>query len=233
MIKQWLFWFLLGVSVSAQAEIISDWNLIGATGNEAFIEANTTASNVTGMRLRRGAGIVPNNAANTFNARDWDDATADEYYGFGFEVGAGFAVNLSSLTITLRASNKGPDDLGLFYSADNFGASLFVFDQPGTNDNTQIIDLTALQGLTGSHEFRIMALNNDSADGGTITAGGTLRIANTLAFNGAVQAVPEPNTYAMLAFGLLLILLHVYRNALRARENPSLKHTISKGVLFY
>lgn len=210
MFKQLLvFVFVFVWSVTTQAEIITDWDLDGASGNELTIAANSSAVNVTGNALTRGAGINPSNAGNTFSSRDWDEGTSDEFFSFGFTVSDGFAVDLTNLMITIRSSNKGPDDLGLFHSGDSFAASLFTFDQPGTNDNSQVIDLTALSGLTGNVEFRILALNNSSADGGTITAGGTLRITDTFAFNGSINPVPEPQTYAMLLAGLALIGLSI------------------------
>lgn len=206
MVKQlFVLGIVLCVTGVAQAEIITDWELDGASGNELAIQADNNAVNIVGSDLTRGAGVSASNAGNTFSSRDWDDRTQDEFFSFGFEVGAGFAVDLTNLTITIRSSNKGPDDLGLFYSGDSFAASLYDFDQPGTNNNSQAIDLSALSGLTGLVEFRILALNDHSADGSTITSGGTLRITNTLAFNGAVNPVPEPASDAMFLVGLGLL----------------------------
>ncbi len=206
MIKQlFVLCVILCVSANTQAEIITDWELAGASGNELAIAADNSATNVIGHNLTRGVGLGVSNAGNTFSSRDWDDGSPDEFFSFGFEVSGGFSVDLTDLTITIRSSNKGPDDLGLFYSGDSFAASLFNFDQPGTSDNSQVIDLSALSGLTGNIEFRILALNNSAADGGTITSGGTLRITNTFAFNGTVNPVPEPQTYAMFLAGLGII----------------------------
>lgn len=215
MLNKWLLTFLLVGASNVQAEVITDWNLTGAAGNEAFITSASNASNISGLNLTRGTGLNPSAAGNSFSSNGWNGEATD-YFSFGFSVANGFEVDLTDLYIGTRSSNTGPGALGLFYSGDNFTSNLYTFTQSGTNFTNSIVDLTALNDLSGLVEFRIFGLGNTSANGGTLASNGTFRIAEhfdgstftNVQFNGAVSsvaAIPEPETYAMFLAGLALL----------------------------
>jgi hypothetical protein len=183
----------------AQAASIVEWDLLGAPGNQASTAASSAATNVTGTNLTRGPGLTPTGAGNSFSASGWN---VGEYFEFGFSVDAGFSVDLDTLFIGTRSSNTGPGSLGLFYSGDSFTNSLFTFSQSGSNFLNSTVDLSALTGLTGNVNFRVVNLSNTSANGGTVGGGGTFRVgayfdqgsfANNLSFTGTVNnPVPVP-----------------------------------------
>lgn len=209
-----------GFAGAAQADLIVDWDLLGAPGNQATQAPNSAAANVSGLSITRGAGILATQtAANGFNSDGWAGANpavkadSNEYISFGFNVGAGYQVDLSSLAIGTRSSNTGPGSLGLFYSGDNFTTNLFTFTQVGTAFNNQIVDLSGLTGLQGNVEFRIIELNTTSANGGTTADGGTFRLTayfvgstfdQNINFQGTVSAVPAPGALALLGLGGLV-----------------------------
>ncbi|MFG0275452.1 MAG: PEP-CTERM sorting domain-containing protein [Phycisphaerales bacterium] len=190
----------------ASADVITSWTNFGQPGDQAASPVNVEAANVTGVAITRGAGLNPSGAGNSISSNGWDDLAADDYFTFGFNVDAGFSVDLDTLWIGTRSSNTGPGFLGLFYSGDGFSSNLYTFTQSGTSFNNSIIDLSSLTGLTGNVEFRIIALNGTSANGGTISSGGTFRIGDhfdganfsEVRFEGTV--VPTPG--AMALFGL-------------------------------
>lgn len=163
----------------AGSETIAAWDMFGQPGDQAASAATAAAANVTGNTMVRGAGLSPNVGGNSFNSAGWNGLDADDYIAFGFTVDAGFEVDLESLIIGSRSSGSGPGQLGLFYSGDGFSSNLYTFNQSGTNFLNAVIDLSALTGLTGNVEFRIRALSDLRADGGTgISAQGTWRIAD-------------------------------------------------------
>jgi hypothetical protein len=102
-----------------------------------------------------------------------------KYFTFGFTVAPGFVVNLNQLLIGTRASGTGPRDMALRYSGDGFTANLATWTESGTGFINNTLSLSSLTNLSGTVEFRIVALSNTSANGtGSIASGGTYRIAN-------------------------------------------------------
>ena len=211
------------VSTSAHAAVvadavIADWDLSGMAGTEATQTVNSTAAGVSGTELARGAGLAGNSGANSMNTKGWNGEATD-YISFGFTVGDGYSVDLYSLVIGTKASNTGPGTLGLYYSGDNFSNALYVFDETSTYTGSttgylnSIVDLTALQGLTGDVEFRIAQIGDASANGGATGSSGTFRIAEfydganyiNLELNGVanVAAVPVPASLWLMGSGIV------------------------------
>lgn len=209
--------YLLGAAVAttvafagaASAQVVADWALFGEPGDQVFTPAASSAANVSGLDMTRGAGLTPNVGNNSLNSRGWNtlDSSVD-YVSFGFAVDAGWQVDLSELWMGSNASNTGPGDMGLTYSGDGFSSVLHQWIQPAGFFN-QIIDLSSLSGLTGNVEFRIIALSDTRADGNpdlSIGAGGTFRVGEHFAdgnftnvqFTGSV--IPTPGAVAL--FGL-------------------------------
>ncbi len=208
------------------APVIVDWSFAGQPGNEASVSPSSSVANVIGANVQRGAGITPNLGANSINSRGWNSQLSD-YYGFGFSVGAGFEVDLESLYIGTRSSPTGPATLGLYYGGDGYAAALTTFLQaPGNNFLDTVVDLSALQDLTGNLEFRISQIGTTAANGDpTTNPNGTFRITDYFAggsfdrnmqFTGTVvrTSVPEPATLLLVAFALAgLIAVRARRSA--------------------
>lgn len=199
-----------GLTTAASAEVITSWVNFGQSGDQAASPVGTTAANVTGIELTRGPGLNPSGAGNSFSSSGWSVDQSEDYITFGFTVDAGFSVDLETFWVGARSSNTGPGFLGLFYSGDGFTDALFTFAQDGTNFNNAIVDLSALTGLTGTVEFRIAALNDISANGGTLSSGGTFRVGDhfldgnfsEMRFEGTV--VPAPGAFALIGLGGLV-----------------------------
>ncbi|MEW5769028.1 MAG: PEP-CTERM sorting domain-containing protein [Pseudomonadota bacterium] len=204
----------MSISTFASADVLVDWDLTDLVGNEAARAANSFAAGLTGNDLLRGAGLTGSTGANALNASGWTGEATD-YFSFGFSVGAGYQVDLGSLVIATRSSGTGPGAMGLFYSGNGFSSALYTFNQaPGGNYVNTIVDLGALQDLTGQVEFRIAQIGTASANGGTTGSAGTFRVAEyadginytNLQLNGVVAApVPEADVYAMMLAGLGLL----------------------------
>lgn len=197
----------VGMAASvASAQVITSWVNFGQLGNQAFSAVGTEAAGVTGSTLTRGAGITATAASNSFSGNGWDTLAADDYFSFGFTVASGFSVDLSTFWLGSRSSSSGPGFMGLFWSGDGFTSSLTTITQVGTAFTNSIIDVSSLTGLTGTVEFRLMALNGTSAGGGVIGSAGTFRVGDhfdgtnftEMRFEGTV--VPTPGAAAL--FGL-------------------------------
>ncbi|MCC6228623.1 MAG: hypothetical protein IT432_05285 [Phycisphaerales bacterium] len=196
--------------VASATVTISQWDLLGAPGNQTFTAGSATA-NVSAMNLTRGTGLAASGASNSFSASGWTQQTTD-YFSWGFTVDSGYQVNLDSLYIGTRSSGTGPGAIGLYYSGDNFSSVLHTFDQsPGGNFVNSIIDLSALPNLSGTVEFRVAQIGSVAANGSGTLAAGTFRFSayfvnNTfdrnLQFTGDV--VPTPGAMALLGLGGLV-----------------------------
>lgn len=204
---------LLAVSLSthASADVIVDWDLTDMTGSEITWNANSAAVGITGNALTEGISLTPSSGGDSMNAKGWTGEETD-YFSFGFTVADGYSVDLASLVIGSKSSGTGPGSMGLYYSGDNFASVLYTFSETGTASN-DIVNLGALNQLTGRVEFRVAQIGTIAANGGATSSTGTFRIAEyidgatttNLQFNGSVAAVPEADTYAMMLAGLGLV----------------------------
>ncbi|MCL4220936.1 MAG: PEP-CTERM sorting domain-containing protein [Phycisphaerales bacterium] len=199
-----------GASV-ASGDVITSWVNFGQPGNQAFSSVGTQAANVTGSNLVRGSGLTPSAASNAFSASNWQFGDSNDYFSFGFTVDSGYAVNLESLWIGMRSSNTGPGLMGLYYNGDGYSSALATFDMsPGSVFVNAIVDLSALSGLTGAVEFRLMMAANIAANGGSVSASGTYRVGDH--FDGANfsemrvtgTVVPTPASMALIGLGGLV-----------------------------
>lgn len=197
----------------AQAQVVS-WNFTGDPGNQASEAAAFSLPNVTGSPITRGSGLTASAAATSFSSAGWESTASgsgsNEYLSFGFTVADGYLLDLSQLLVGTRSSNTGPGTLGLFYSFDNYASQLYTFTQSGTSTLVSNINLSSLPNLFGSVEFRIFEIGNTSASNGITASTGTFRLTgtdaqNNMVFAGAVTAVPEPESFAMLLAGLGIV----------------------------
>jgi hypothetical protein len=205
--------FALALSGTAGATTIVEWDVQGAPGNQAVTTGVAGQAGVQAVDLARGAGLTSTAAANSFSSAGWTSEATD-YYSFGFSIEAGFIADLESLYIGTRSSNTGPGSLGLYWSGDGYTTALTTFTQTGTAFLNSIVDLSALPDVTGAVEFRLVQIGTTSANGGTTASGGTFRTTGyfdavgfdrNMQITGAVTAVPEPGTIALLLAGLATV----------------------------
>ncbi len=202
-----------GLSGTAGAATIVEWNLQNTPGNQATTAGTASQESVMAGDLARGAGLNATGAANSFSSSGWNGAATD-YFSFGFSLDDGFFANLDSLYIGTRSSGTGPGTLGLFWNGDDFSTALTTFSQSTNTFVNSIVDLGALPDLTGDVEFRLVQIGTTSANGGTTATGGTFRVTGyfqggtfdrNMQFTGTVSAIPEPGTVALLLAGLATV----------------------------
>lgn len=167
----------LSIRVTPEPEQIINYNFTGQPGNQAFTAPNFVSEGLAGLNFTRGSGINPASANNSISSNGWNDGE-NRFFSFGFTVAPGKLVDLSQLQIGTNASGTGPRDLALVYSGDNFTTPIATWIQPAAQFLNQTIDLSGLQNLTGTVEFRIITTSGISANNGTIGSGGTLRVTN-------------------------------------------------------
>ncbi|TVP43518.1 MAG: T9SS C-terminal target domain-containing protein [Mongoliibacter sp.] len=161
----------------ADPEPIVNYDFNGEPGNQDFTSANLTADGLLALDFARGEGINASNATNSISSSGWN-AGDDRYFTFGFTVAPDKLVDLTLLEIGTRASGTGPKDMALRYSGDNFTSNLATWVNPANEFFNQVIDLSNLQNLSGTVEFRIVTTSETSAADGNIGSGGTLRVTN-------------------------------------------------------
>jgi hypothetical protein len=161
----------------AEPEPIVNYDFNGEPGGQEFTAANLIADGLLALDFARGASINPSNANNSISSNGWN-AGDQRYFTFGFTVAPDKLVDLSQLQIGTRASGTGPKDMALRYSGDNFTSDLATWVNPANEFFNQVIDLSDLQNLSGTVEFRIVNISETSANDGNIGSGGTLRVTN-------------------------------------------------------
>jgi uncharacterized protein (TIGR03382 family) len=201
-----------GLATAASAEVITSWANFGQPGDQPFSPVSVQADNITGLNLTRGPGLTGNAGGNSLNSAGWSSDASQDYLSFGFTVADGYTVDLDTLWFGTRSSGTGPGFLGIFVSTDGFSSSVYEFANVGTAFTNAIADMSALTGLTGTVEFRISALNDISAGGGSIGSAGTFRVGDhfdgsvfsEMRFEGSVNVIPAPGAMALLGLGGLV-----------------------------
>ena len=209
--------FVLLANHHASADIILGYDLQGANGTIAFIAPNSTASQVSGLNLTRGAGLNAStggvNGTNAFSATGWDSLTSTDYISFGFQVNPGFQATLNSVQFRVSAQSGGPANLGLFTSQDNFTTAVSTFD-PSISVASITLSTNAVQPTTGQLELRIYALNSVGIGGGSTSPSSSVAFGNYTSgrnielfqVNGTITAVPEPSTLVLIIAGTSIML---------------------------
>ncbi|QDV42280.1 hypothetical protein Enr13x_21250 [Stieleria neptunia] len=205
-------------ATDASAVQLSAWDMFGQPGTQATTPTSSSAANITGTDMTRGAGLSTSGAGNAMSSSSWGSTAASpavdtEYFSFGFNVDTGFQVDLDELIIGTRSSNTGPGTIGVYSNQDGFTTALATIVQQGSDFANSIIDLSSLTGVTGTLELRLIEIGNTQADGsGTTSNGGTFRVVDyydgsnfvDTQLTGTVSAVPEPGALAgIFSLGLV------------------------------
>jgi hypothetical protein len=215
------------------SQVIVGWDfdpLTGGSGNfgPSPYAATTTAPNVTvtsGGLVRNwtlGAGTGGANAwgGNNFDTSATDFATAlaaNNFASFTLQANPGYQLSFSSIDpYNIRRSGTGPTTGRWQYQV---GAAPFVDLTPDITwgavttapGNPQaLIDLstiTALQNATAPITFRVVTWGATGTAGTWYLNDPTGTPGDDFTLSGSVTLIPEPGTYALLAFALVAIVL--------------------------
>ncbi len=191
------------------------WDFNGAVGNEAAAGPTTLNANLDDTLLSRGAGIDPSDLSNGFASTGFSIGvtslstaiSAGDFITFAVSAKSGFLVSLTTLNVTFRRSNTGPNSFQWVHSLDGFnttGANLGEsFSYMGTESNglaqpsVTLSGVNALQSLAADSvvTFRLYGWGASNA-GGTFALG---RLSgNDLAVGGVISAIPEPSAGAVI-----------------------------------
>jgi hypothetical protein len=158
---------------------IAYWNQQGQTGQQAWTPG-TGSSNITAINMTRGAGLLTDSTgANSLNSNGWTGEATD-YIQFGLTIDPGYTANLNQLVIATRSSAYGPGTMSLYGSADNFATQtqIATFTQGNATYLNSTVDLSGLQGITGTYLFRLEEVGTNAANGSTTTSAGTFRVSD-------------------------------------------------------
>jgi hypothetical protein len=184
------------------------WEMNGNNGDEVSINATTLNANLNTSTLSRGNGINPTVLNNAFSSNNYtlngtqsDASTNNDYLQFQISALSGYQVSLSTLDVTLRRSNTGPNTYIWKYSTDginfnNIGTPITYTDIAGNGTSQAQINLSTIPALQNvpfgtTITFRLYAW-------GATNTGGTFAIGrlngNDLSIGGIVSAAPCTTT---------------------------------------
>lgn len=195
---------LLGLACAAQAQsVIARYTFTGSSGSQLSNGASLVQVNTFNSFFARGPGIVPVTGTDSMNSSGWTLGTsidASDYYTFTLQAAPGFELDLAGLSFTERRSGTGPASFELRSSLDAFAAAAASgATSPDPLETLHNLVLgPAFEDIAGPVEFRLYAY-------GATGAAGTWRIIDQLEVTGSVNAIPEPETYALLLAGLGLL----------------------------
>ena len=122
-----LMYILLSWKAPVNAQILA-WQLNGAAGNEAYINATINDPNLQISALQRGSGLNPSALANAFSSTNYsasgDKANAisnSRFVYFTVQAKPGYTVALTTLNARFRRSSTGPNTFRWQYSTDGIG----------------------------------------------------------------------------------------------------------------
>jgi hypothetical protein len=186
---------------SAQATVISTNPITGTNPNidNPYVTGKSDAPNITASGIGRGTGITGSNATDRYSARSWTTAAVldlTDYFTFTLDANPGYEIDFASFVYTGTASASGPTAFAFRSSLDGFTTNI---GSPTATGATLSLSASQFQNLTNPIEFRLYGY---SAGAGA----GTYSI-NDYSFN----AVPEPQTLALVGVGSLLMLGNLRR----------------------
>jgi hypothetical protein len=215
---------VLGLSTSAVALPIVEWDLANATGQTAAVLSAATNTSATAIAPSGAITAWSSTAQDGFIAASgWGVAAPDaaRYYEWTVSADAGFAVDYQSITLALfrgiQGGTHGAEQWDLRASTDGFAASniaLQTLDISGSAADQQTLfsalDISALGTVAGTVTFRLYGydytqpadfsgLGNDS---GWLIGGTGI---NPLIDGSVVTVVPEPGTALLVGLGLIAL----------------------------
>ena len=216
--------------VKLNADLILSYVSLESITNPA-ITANNTGDGLISADLQQSGGLTAR-SGDSFNWRDWDMANnsfaeavaANDSWTFGFTVGATgtggnvTSVDLTTLSMRVKRSGAGPDDIELrAYVNGGSETSIFTHDyEDSTNARSfSDLDISSIGPLSvgDTLEFVFAGFNSESS-GGTMDLE-NLSSGNGIEVNGMVNfsSVPEPTSLLMFGATALIGLQRRRKNS--------------------
>jgi hypothetical protein len=156
--------------------VLATYDFTGQPGNQTSTNPTQTASGVTAGAITRST-VTPTSGADSINSSNWGTSSSIDktrYYTFSITPSGSCALDLTSVSITTKASSTGPTSAAIATSDDQFAnATAFT---PGSTSSEAL----SVSGATGAVEVRVYGY-------GASGAGGTLRVGTTLTVSGALH----------------------------------------------
>jgi hypothetical protein len=196
---------------SCLGELIYGNSITHANPNQfdPFTAGQLTAPHVIGLGISRGTGVLRGSQANVYSASRWDSPVRDlnDYFALTLAPEAGFSVSFNKLEFNANRANSssGPTSFEVRSSLDSFASVIASPTFVGTTVQLKNISLTApqFQNIDSQVEFRIYAW-------GATTASGAFFI-HDFAFDGAINAVPEPTSVVLASVAMIGIMAQRFR----------------------
>ncbi len=155
---------------------LATWDLTGQTGSEVQVVAGTMGPGIVAGALTRSAAITASSGSGSINSTNWpSQATPDntKYYKLTIAPPAGCSLEITGLSLDLKASASGPAAASLATSGDAFATM--------TSASTAAPSTPALTVTSASAiELHIYGFSATST-------GGTLRVQSSLVIHGSLQ----------------------------------------------
>ena len=175
--KLLLLSILICSSVSCQIIFTNQITDTNSSVYNPYSQGQWLDNGLSSIGIKRGTGLLPENAIGRYNAKNWQANQLDtsKYFEINVTTSNGFQLYLTSFHLTTSTSGTGPTNKVLRSNLDNFSSN--ISDSIGNNIT---IDLTnaAFQNYSSNLVFRIYGWNANSPQG-------TFSI-NSFAFHGNV-----------------------------------------------
>lgn len=169
------------------------------------------ASLLTATGIGRGAGITGVNMNDTYSANGFAtggtlNTANNDYFTFTITANPGYQIDFSDFTFNGLRLVNGPSSLALRSSLDGYASNIGTVVATSTSATTHTVDLSGTDFLDVTDvTFRLYGYN------ATNNFGQGQYSVNSYEFNGTVEAVPEPQSLALVGVGSLLMFGYLRR----------------------